>query len=352
MPKVVLPEVAVAAAVRGWSLVAAVGWSPVRLVAAGRWFARVWRSLLVASSAGRSPTGATMVVAWSPRTTTVVSPTLVGVVVVRRVVRAMAARRTIITSSSTLSTSAAGGIAATPRAGQSPAWAWATLSTKLTAAAPPSRALGQATSHQARWAWWTPSHRSAPVATTMNESTSSGIAHACSGVIPPEVLAYDLMASKLVKNATAPTAPATAAMMATSAAWKRWSQASAAWTVGSAMLRIGGGVRVGRPGWAVGGPEVEVSGMGSGSLGQRLVARSPSTIPAIARPTALMATVPTMAATVASTVATSATIATTVPAVMPATVSTRVMAVAGCIRPKVSSASTDAGTRAGSASWR
>jgi hypothetical protein len=169
VPEVVLPEVALAAVVHGWSLVAVAWWSPVRLVAAGRWFAPVWRSPLVASSAGRSPLGATMVVAWSPRTTTVVSAALAGPAVVRRVVRAMAARRTIITSSSTLSTSAAGGIAATPRAGQSPAWAWATLSTNLTMAAPPSRALGQATSRQARWAWWTLSHRSAPVATTMNE---------------------------------------------------------------------------------------------------------------------------------------------------------------------------------------
>jgi hypothetical protein len=131
-----------------------------------------------------------MVARWSPLATTVTaSPARVGVAVARRVVRAMAARRTIITSSSTLSTSAAGGIAATPRAGQSPALAWATLSTKLTAAAPPSRALGQATSHQARRAVCTLSHRSAPVATTMKESTSSGTAHACSAAIPLEVLA-------------------------------------------------------------------------------------------------------------------------------------------------------------------
>jgi hypothetical protein len=101
----------------------------------------------------------------------------------------MAARRAIITSSSTLSTSAAGGIAATPRAGQSPALAWATLSTKLTAAAPASSARGQASSHHARRAGWTPSHSSAPVAMTIKESTSSGTAHACAGVIPPEVLA-------------------------------------------------------------------------------------------------------------------------------------------------------------------
>src|SRR6266545_8415146 len=46
------------------------------------------------------------------------------------------------------------------------------------------------------------------------------------------------MASKLVKNATAPTPSAAAAMMATSAAWKRRSHASAACTLGSAMLGI------------------------------------------------------------------------------------------------------------------
>src|SRR6266487_4625752 len=44
------------------------------------------------------------------------------------------------------------------------------------------------------------------------------------------------MASKLVKNAMAPTAPATAAMLVTTAAWKRRSHASAAWTLGSVML--------------------------------------------------------------------------------------------------------------------
>src|SRR6266542_6245220 len=47
------------------------------------------------------------------------------------------------------------------------------------------------------------------------------------------------MASKLVKNATAPTPTATAAMMVTNAAWKRRSHASAAWTLGSTMLGIG-----------------------------------------------------------------------------------------------------------------
>src|SRR6266545_250637 len=47
------------------------------------------------------------------------------------------------------------------------------------------------------------------------------------------------MASKLVKNATAPTPTATAAMMVTTAAWKRRSHASAAWTLGSTMLGIG-----------------------------------------------------------------------------------------------------------------
>src|SRR6266511_3862923 len=46
------------------------------------------------------------------------------------------------------------------------------------------------------------------------------------------------MASKLVKNATAPTPTAAAAMTATTAAWKRRSHASAAWTLGSAMLGI------------------------------------------------------------------------------------------------------------------
>src|SRR6266536_4243069 len=44
------------------------------------------------------------------------------------------------------------------------------------------------------------------------------------------------MASKLVKNATAPTAAATAAMTLTTAAWKRRSHASAAWTLGSSLL--------------------------------------------------------------------------------------------------------------------
>src|SRR6266498_6030048 len=46
------------------------------------------------------------------------------------------------------------------------------------------------------------------------------------------------MASKLVKNATVPTAVATAAMMVTTAAWKRRSHASAACTLGSTMLGI------------------------------------------------------------------------------------------------------------------
>src|SRR6266511_2629569 len=166
------------------------------------------------------------------------------------------------------------------------------------------------------------------------------------------------MASKLVKNATAPTPPATAAMTVTTAAWKRRSHVSAAWTLGSAMLG-------GRCGWGVAGIVGLLWGLAAGeeggglavgigchSLGQRPVgARSPTTIAAMARPRPAMATVPTMAATVASTVATSATMATTVPAVMPAMVSTRVMAVAGCIRPSVSRASTDAGTRVGSAWW-
>jgi hypothetical protein len=98
-----------------------------------------------------------MLAAWSPRTI-VIPAVSAGLAVASRAVRAMAARRTIITSSSTLSTSAAGGIAATPRADQSTACAstspgpvvtaapsllaWAMLSTKLTAAAPASSALG------------------------------------------------------------------------------------------------------------------------------------------------------------------------------------------------------------------
>src|SRR6266540_557808 len=44
------------------------------------------------------------------------------------------------------------------------------------------------------------------------------------------------MASKLVKNATAPTPAATTAMLPTTAAWKRRSHASAAWTPASTML--------------------------------------------------------------------------------------------------------------------
>src|SRR6266511_2087991 len=105
------------------------------------------------------------------------------------------------------------------------------------------------------------------------------------------------MASKLVKNATAPTPPATAAMMPTSAAWKRCSQASAAWTVGLTMLRIVGcgvGVGVG-PGWAAGGVTGWLLRIGWRPL-QRLVgARPPSTIAAMAMPRGAMATVPTMA---------------------------------------------------------
>jgi uncharacterized membrane protein AbrB (regulator of aidB expression) len=46
------------------------------------------------------------------------------------------------------------------------------------------------------------------------------------------------MASKLVKNATAPTPPATAAITVTTAAWKRRSHVSAAWMLGSTMLGI------------------------------------------------------------------------------------------------------------------
>src|SRR6266545_4275556 len=63
------------------------------------------------------------------------------------------------------------------------------------------------------------------------------------------------MASKLVKNATAPTPTAAAAMMVTSAAWKRRSHSSAACTLGSPMLGIPGGVLIGGLGlgWAAGG---------------------------------------------------------------------------------------------------
>src|SRR6266511_3688308 len=49
------------------------------------------------------------------------------------------------------------------------------------------------------------------------------------------------MASKLVKNATAPTPAATTAMLPTTAAWKRRSHASAAWTPASTMLGSGAG---------------------------------------------------------------------------------------------------------------
>jgi hypothetical protein len=59
------------------------------------------------------------------------------------------------------------------------------------------------------------------------------------------------MASKLVKNATAPTPRVAVAMMVTRAAWKRRSHASAACTLGSTMLRIGSLVDVGVPlAWA------------------------------------------------------------------------------------------------------
>src|SRR6266508_1808972 len=63
------------------------------------------------------------------------------------------------------------------------------------------------------------------------------------------------MTSKLVKNATAPTPTAAAAMMVTSAAWKRRSHSSAACTLGSPMLGIPGGVLIGGLGlgWAAGG---------------------------------------------------------------------------------------------------
>jgi hypothetical protein len=65
------------------------------------------------------------------------------------------ARRSTIISSSTPSTRATGGMAATPRAAQIGS-AWATLSTKLTAAAPASSSfgLGHQTSHQAGASWW------------------------------------------------------------------------------------------------------------------------------------------------------------------------------------------------------
>src|SRR6266511_4132542 len=78
------------------------------------------------------------------------------------------------------------------------------------------------------------------------------------------------MASKLVKNATAPTPTAAAAMMVTTAAWKRRSQASAAWTLGSPMLGICCGLAfiVGLPpGWAAGGAAVWVLGIGLALLG-------------------------------------------------------------------------------------
>src|SRR6266540_3587408 len=78
------------------------------------------------------------------------------------------------------------------------------------------------------------------------------------------------MASKLVKNATAPTPTAAAAMMVTTAAWKRRSHASAAWTLGSVRLGIWCGLAfiVGLPpGWAAGGAAVWVLGIGLALLG-------------------------------------------------------------------------------------
>src|SRR6266516_42944 len=115
------------------------------------------------------------------------------------------------------------------------------------------------------------------------------------------------MASKLVKNATAPTPTATAAMMVTTAAWKRRSHASAACTLGSAMLGGRGcwGVAriVGLPlGWAADAAAGLVVGIGLALLGQRVGVggRPPSMIAATAMPSPAMATVPTMAATVAS----------------------------------------------------
>ena len=102
-----------------------------------------------------------------------------------RVARRVVARRSTIISSSTPSTRAAGGMAATPRAAQLCS-AWATLSTKLTAAAPASNSLGHHTSHQARRTLVVVNHRSAPVATTMKESTSRGTAQPCSGAMPWE----------------------------------------------------------------------------------------------------------------------------------------------------------------------
>jgi hypothetical protein len=89
-------------------------------------------------------------------------------------------------SSSTPRISAAGGIAATPRAAQLPDSAWATLRMKLTPAAPASSAFGHQISHTRRFCLVVVNHRSAPVATTMNESTSSGTAHAWCGEMPPE----------------------------------------------------------------------------------------------------------------------------------------------------------------------
>jgi hypothetical protein len=115
----------------------------------------------------------------------------------RRVARRVVARRRTIISSSTPSTRATGGIRATPRAATVGS-AWATLSTKLTPAAPASSSLGHHTSHQARRALVVVNHRSAPRATTMKESTIRGTAQPCSGAMPLERTAYSRIASKLV----------------------------------------------------------------------------------------------------------------------------------------------------------
>ena len=122
----------------------------------------------------RRDSGASMAAAWSA-----------SISAWRRAARSMVARRSTIISSSTPSTRAAGGMAATPRAAQVGS-AWATLSTKLTPAAAASSSLGHHCSHQGRRVLVVVNHRSAPVATTMKESTSSGTAQPCSGAMPWE----------------------------------------------------------------------------------------------------------------------------------------------------------------------
>src|SRR6266542_3422438 len=93
-----------------------------------------------------------------------------------RAERIVVARRSTIISSSTPRISAAGGMAATPRAAQLPDSACATLRMKLTPAAPASSAFGHQISHKRRCCLVVVNHKSAPVATTMKESTSNGMA--------------------------------------------------------------------------------------------------------------------------------------------------------------------------------